>query len=294
MRRLLALLAAAAIVSGGCAEAFEPAPAGGTPAVASPTATPTPTGVPTLAPEPAIVGVADLPEEGDVELLVRVLGWIEPGGSVTCRAGTCFIDLHDPRDPIRWVSLEVATDAEGVPNTMVSLGSGFEDADLRVTADDGSILRSGDHAWVTGTWRSDGDTLVATTIERGAAPKIEVVETTIAKLRSRKVGTFVRVSGRLATPFLLSCYGGSCNLYLEDAGGRSVRIELRLGRKGEVRPNTMWPLTDNFRERDLRVIDARKKTTRAGDRVVVEGWLRKTEDGTRYLDPVVKIVRRGS
>ena len=296
MRRILALAIAGLLAVGACAEAFEPpadGPAAGAPSdgVAAPTESPAPT--PTPEASPVAMDVADLPEEGDAELAVRVLGWVEPGSSVLCGSGTCYVDLHDPYDPRRQVSLEVATDAEGTPNTMVGLGSGYDDADLRVTAADGTLLRSGDHAWITGTWKADGDTLVASTIEPGAQPRLDVVESTVARLKSRKAGTYVRVAGRLAAPFLLSCFGGTCNLQLEDAAGRSVRAEVRLGAKGEVRANTMWPLKGSFRARDLRVIDARGKTTRAGDRVVVEGWLMKDEDGTPYLDPVARIVRRG-
>ena len=298
MRRIVALAIAGLLVAGACSEAFEPPPPDGAATGGPPDAAATRTGDPTppatADAAPVVMDVADLPEEGDAVLAVRVLGWVEPGSSVLCGSGTCYVDLHDPLDPRRMVSLLVATDAEGTPNTMVGLGSGFEDADLRVTADDGTLLRSGDHAWITGTWKADGDTLVASTIEPGAPPPLKAVESTIARLRSRKAGTYVRVAGRLDTPFMLSCFGGSCNLYIEDAAGRTVRLEVRLGRKGEVRANTMWPLKDGFRPKDLRVIDARGRTTRAGDRVVVEGWLQKTEDGTPYLDPTMKIVRRGT
>lgn len=298
MRRIVALAIAGLLVVGACSEAFEPPPPDGAATGAPSDAAATPAGDPTPAPTdeapPVVMDVADLPEEGDAVLAVRVLGWVEPGSSVLCGSGTCYVTLHDPEDPHSRVSLLVATDAEGAPNTMVGLGSGFEDADLRVTADDGTLLRSGDHAWITGTWKADGDTLVAGTIEPGAPPRLKVVESTIARLKSRKARTYVRVAGRLDTPFMLSCFGGTCNLYLEDAAGRTVRIEVRLGAKGEVRPNTMWPLKDRFRPKDLRVIDAQERTTRAGDRVVVEGWLLKTEDGTPYLDPTVRIVRRGA
>ena len=296
MRRILGLVLVTVLAAAACAEAFEPPPGdAGSVGIPRGTASATPELPPVATPTrtPAVVDVADLPEEGDEVLPVRVLGWIEPGGSVVCRAGSCYVDLRDPRDPRRYVTLEVAVDAGGAPNTMHPLGSDFTDADLVVTTADGSTLRSGDHAWVTGTWMPDGDTLVAESIERGAAPKIKIVETTIARLKSKKAGTLVRVSGRLDTPFLLSCYGGTCNLYLASAA-KPLRIEVRLGRKGEARPNTMWPLKDNFRAGSLRVIDAKKRTTRAGDRVVVEGWLVKTDDGTPYLDPVVKITRRGS
>lgn len=298
MRRIVALAVAGLLVAGACSEAFEPPPIDGVPTVGPPGAEVTPAGEPTPTPTPeatpAEMNVGALPEEGDVELPVRVLGWIEPGSSILCGSGTCYVDLHDAYDPRRQVSLQVATDAEGTPNTMVSLGSGYADADLRVTADDGSLLRSGDHAWITGTWRADGDTLDATTIEPGAQPDLKVVASTIARLRSKKAGTYVRVAGRLATPFMLTCFGGTCNLRLEDAAGRTVRVEVRLGARGEVRANTMWPLKDSFREKDLRVIDARERTTRSGDRVVVEGWLMKADDGTPYLDPIAKVVRRGS
>jgi hypothetical protein len=298
MRRLVALAIAVLLVAGACAEAFEPPPPDGAATGAPSDPTGTPAGAPTPAPtpdaSPVVMAVAALPEEGDAVLAVRVLGWVEAGSSVLCGSGTCYVTLHDPQDPRVRVSLLVTTDAEGTPNTMVGLGSGFADADLRVTASDGTILRSGDHAWVTGTWKADGDTLVASAIEPAAPPRLKVVASTIARLASKKAGTYVRVAGRLDTPFLLSCFGGTCNLYVEDAAGRTVRLEVRLGVKGETRPNTMWPLKDRFRPRDLRVIDAQGRTTRAGDRVVVEGWLLKTEDGTPYLDPTVRIVRRGS
>jgi hypothetical protein len=297
MRRIVALAMAGLLVAGGCTEAFEPPPPDGSATATPADAAGSPAGATTMpspVASPVVMALADLPEEGAAVLAVRVLGWVETGSSVLCGSGTCYVTLHDPEDPRVRVSLQVATEVEGTPNTMVGLGSGFEDADLRITADDGTVLRSGDHAWITGTWKADGDTLVASTIEPGAQPRLKVVESTIARLASRKAGTYVRVAGRLDTPFLLTCFGGTCNLYLEDAAGRTVRLEVRLGAKGEARANTMWPLKDSFRPRDLRVIDAQGRTTRAGDRVVVDGWLLKTEDGTPYLDPAVRIVRRGS
>lgn len=294
MRRIL-VLAVTVFLAAACSEAFEPPPdAGGATSMPTPVTTETPEPTPTPVPPPTVMELGDLPEDGEEALHVRVLGWIEVGGSVLCGSGTCIVKLIDPRDPTHHASLEVATGAEGTPNTMVSLGSGYAEADLVVTADDGTELRSGDHAWVTGWWDPGHNTLTANTIAKGTAPKLTVTGTTIAKLETRKPGTLVRLSGRLDTPFLLSCYGGTCNLYLKDADDLGIRIEVRLGAKGEVRPNTMWPLKDNFRDSDLRVIDAKKQTCRSGDRVVVVGWVRKTDDGTAYLDPVVSINRLGS
>jgi hypothetical protein len=115
-------------------------------------------------------------------------------------------------------------------------------------------------------------------------------------LRSRRPGTLVRVSGRLATPWFLSCWGGTCNLYLEDgrSGGGSVRIEVRLGPRTGARPNTMRPLTDNFRDSQLRVFDLRTRVCRADDRVVIVGWVYRNDDGSPYIDPVQTITRLGS
>lgn len=295
MRRVLALLAAATIATAGCADAFEPPDASG--ATEAPTSQSTPSPTPASTAPPLEVGLGDLPTEGADELHVIVLGWLRTGGSVFCRGDACYLELVNPRDPSDEVSLAVSTDGDG-PNTMTSLGSGFEESDLEVTAADGSVLRSGDHVLVTGWWSPDSKTLTPEAIARGTAPRLTPVATSFAQLKSRKQGTLVKVSGRLETPFLLSCGGrdGTCNLYLRDTknDARSLRIEVRLARKGETRPNTMRPLPKRFTDANLRVFDAKKKTARAGDRISVVGWLYRTDDGTPYLEPVQSISRLGS
>ncbi len=298
MRRITALALATALLASACGEAFEPPP-GGNGATLAPLATDRETPTPAPTPEPSAVDVAvgDLPPEGDVALHVRVLGWLRTGGSVFCRGETCGLELVDPRDPTEDAYLKIVRDGSS-PNTMAPIGSPFEEADLEVIADDGSVLRSGDHVLVTGWWNPDGDTLTPETIVRGTAPKLTPVASTIAQLRTRKPGTLVRVSGRLEAPFLLSCGGqnGTCNLYLRDVkvADRTVRIEVRVSRKGETRPGTMRPLADEFRDSDLRVFDVKKRVCRAGERITVVGWVYPTEDGTPYIEPVQSITRIGT
>jgi hypothetical protein len=298
-RRVALLIVAAALAVSACSEAFEGPPDGspGAGGTVGPTqaADETQTPSPTPQPSPATMAVGQLPAEGDDPVQVRVLGWIETGGSVLCGGGTCLVDLVDPQDPRTDVTLEVATDAAGTPNTMPSLDSGYKESDLRVTTNDGATLYSGDYAWVTGWWDPDGTTLTADVVERGSAPKQKVVTSSIAQLRSRRAGTLVKVTGRLATPWFLSCMGGTCNLYLEDTknASRTVRIEVRLGPTTGSRPNTMRPLHDNFRDSQLRVFDLKRRACRAGERVTVVGWVFKNDDGSPYLDPVMTITRVG-
>ncbi len=297
MRRIAVLALATALLASACGDAFEPPPgSGGATPVPSATDRETPSPTPTPVPPPVKTAVADLPAEGAEALHVQVLGWVRTGGSVFCRGEACFLELVDPLDPGRYVSLAVGKGTG--PNTMAGIGSGFVEADLEVIADDGSILRSGDHVVVTGWWNPDGHTLSPETMVRAAAPKLTSVASTFTQLRTRKAGTLVRVSGRLETPFLLSCGGtnGTCNLYLRDVkdSSKAVRIEVRQGREGETRPNTMRPLGDNFREADLRVFDVKKAVCRAGDRVTVVGWLHRADDGTPYIEPVQSLTRIGT
>lgn len=299
MQRTVAILAVAAVLVAGCAEAFEPpGGAAGTPGSSTThreTPTPSPTSTPT--PPPVVRALADLPREGDDPEHVRVLGWLRTGGSVFCRGDSCSLELVDPSDPTDHVTLRVERDGSS-PNTMASIGSSFSEADLAVIAADGSTLRSGDHAWLTGWWTPDGDTLTAEIVERATTPKFASAASTFAQLRTRKPGTLVRVSGRLEAPVILSCGGtnGTCNLYLGDLNGRSpsVRIEVRIGGVGASRPNTMRPMKDGFRDADLRVFDAKKTPCRAGDHVTVVGWLYRDDDGKAYLEPVQAITRVGS
>ncbi len=296
----MTVLLVVAVAAAACAEAFEP-PQDGTPGGPDATElsflTPSPPPEPTETPLPSPVTIAlrDLPTQGDDLLPVRVLGWLETGGSVLCGTGTCLIDLVDPLDPRKRVSLEVATDAAGTPNTMRTLGSGYSEADLAVAPADGAVLWAGDHAWVTGSWSPARKTLYADVIKRGAAPRQKVVPTTIAQLRSRKPGTLVRVTGKLDTPFLLWCGSGTCNLYLAEArsGGRSVRIEVRLGPRKGARPNTMRPLGDNFKDSQLRVFDRQKRVCRYADRITVVGWVYRDSDGAPSVDPVQSITCPG-
>jgi hypothetical protein len=296
-RRFIALALATALLAGACSEAFEPPQDGGG-ATPGPVATDreTPSPPPSPVPSPVEMAMADLPSEGDAPLHVKVLGWLRTGGSVFCRGETCGLELVDPRDPTEDVYLDVVRDGSS-PNTMAPIGSSFEEADLEVIAADGSVLRSGDHVLVTGWWDPDGNTLTPEAIARKAAPKLAPVASTFNQLRTRKLGTLVKVSGRLETPFLLSCGGrnGTCNLYLSDVkdSGKTVRIEVRLSREGESRPVTMRPLGDSFRDTDLRVFDVKKRSCRAGERVTVVGWVYRTDDGTPYIEPVQSITRIG-
>jgi hypothetical protein len=297
MRRIAALALATALLASACGEAFEPPPDDGATVAPFATDRETPTPPPTPVPPPAKTAVGDLPTEGTEALHVQVLGWLRTGGSVFCRGGSCYLELVDPLDPGKSVSLAVEQDGSG-PNTMAQIGSGFVEADLEVIADDESVLRSGDHVVVTGWWNPDGHTLTPETMVRGTAPKLTSVASTFNQLRTREVGTLVRVSGRLETPFLLSCGGtnGTCNLYLSDVtdSAKTVRIEVRLARAGESRPGTMRPLGDDFRESDLRVYDSKKAVCRAGERVTVVGWLYRAEDGTPSIEPVQAITRIGA
>jgi len=297
MKRLMALAMAAALLASACSEAFEPPPADGGAATPSPAATDseTPSPAPTPEPSPVVVAVGKLPTEGESFLPVKVLGWIKTGGSVFCGSGTCGVDFVDPMDPASSVILEVATDAGGAVGTMKTLGSGYSEADLALVPDRGAVLYAGDYAWVTGSWDPSRQHLYPDLIERASPPALKVVTSTLAQLRTRKPGTLVKVTGRLDTPFLLSCWTGTCNLYLQDVkdSSRTVKVEVLLGPKTGARPNTMRPLGDDFTNGQLRVFDAKKKVCRYGERVTVIGWVYRDEDGKPYIDPVRTITRIG-
>lgn len=296
MRRITALALAAALLASACGEAFEPPPGGGG-ATLAPLATirETPTPAPTPEPTPVVMAVGKLPTEGEEFLPVKVLGWIETGGSVLCGGGTCRIDLVDPTDPRSSVTLEVGTDAGGARGTMRPLESGYSEADLVLVPDSGAVMYAGDYAWVAGSWDPSRETLYPDVIERASAPALKVVTSTFAQLRTRKPGTLVRVSGRLDTPFLLGCWTGTCNLYLQDTrdSSRVVRIEVLMGPETGARPNTMRPLGDDFTNSQLRVFDLEKRVCRYGERVSVVGWVFRDDDGKPYIDPVRTITRIG-
>jgi hypothetical protein len=156
-------------------------------------------------------------------------------------------------------------------------------------------MYAGDYAWVTGSWDPSRHHLYPDLIERASAPALKAVTSTIAQLRMRKPGTLVKVIGRLDTPFLLGCWTGTCNLYLQDLrdSSRTVKIEVLLGPATGARPNTMRPLGDNFSNSQLRVFDAQKKVCRYGERVAVVGWVYRDDEGTPYIDPVRTITRIG-
>ena len=296
MRRLLVLVVAVVLACVACAEAFEPPPdGGGATAVPAATERETPSPAPTPVPSPVEVAVSKLPTEGEEFLPVRVLGWIETGGSVLCGGGTCRIDLVDPTDPRSSVIVEVATDADGARGTMHPLESGYSEADLVLVPDRGAVMYAGDYAWVTGSWDPSRETLYPDLIERASAPALKVATSTSAQLRTRKPGTLVKLTGRLDTPFLLSCWTGTCNLYLQDLkdSSRTVKIEVLLGPETGARPNTMRPLGDDFTNSQLRVFDAKKQVCRYGERVSVVGWVYREDDGTPYIDPVRAITRIG-
>jgi hypothetical protein len=287
---------AAALLASACAEAFEPPPDGGPATVAPPAAAPeTPSPAPTPEPSPVEIAVSKLPTDGDDFLPVKVLGWIQTGGSVFCGSETCKINFIDPANPRESVTIEVATDADGAPGTMQALGSGYSESELVLVPDSGAVMYAGDYAWVTGSWDPSRRTLYPDRIERAVAPKLKTTTSTIAQLRTRKPGTLVKVTGRLDTPFLLSCWSGTCNLYLQDLkdSSRTVKIEVLLGPETGARPNTMRPLGDDFTNSQLRVFDAKKKVCRYGERVAVVGWVYRDEDGKAYIDPVRTITRIG-
>ena len=297
MRRLVTMVMATALLASACGEAFEPPPPGGGAATRSPMATEsaTPSPAPTPEPSPVEIAVGNLPTDGEDFLPVKVLGWIQTGGSVLCGGGTCKIDFIDPKDPRESVTIEVATDADGAPGTMHALGSGYSESDLVLVPDLGAVMYAGDYAWVTGSWDPSRHTLYPDLIERAGPPALKVVTSTIAQLRTRKPGTLVKVSGRLDTPFLLSCWTGTCNLYLQDLkdSSRTVKIEVLLGPATGARPNTLRPLGDEFTNSQLRVFDAKKRVCRYGERVAVIGWVYRDEDGKPYIDPVRTITRIG-
>jgi len=296
VRRLVVLVVAVALACAACAEAFEPPPDGGAATFAPPATDPqTPSPAPTPEPSPVETAVSELPTDGDDFLPVKVLGWIQTGGSVLCGGGTCMIDFVDPKNPRESVTIEVATDADGAPGTMQALDSGYSESDLALVPDSGTVLHAGDYAWVTGSWDPSRHTLHPDRIERAVAPKLKTTTSTIAQLRTRKPGTLVKVTGRLDTPFLLSCWTGTCNLYLQDLTdpSRTVKIEVLLGPETGARPNTMRPLGDDFTNSQLRVFDTKKKVCRYGERVAVVGWVYRDEDGKPYIDPVRTITRIG-
>lgn len=308
---LLVLACIVALVAAAC-EAFEPPPSGGEPSgggggtlapgLESATPAETSTPAPTATPVPLTVTFADL-EGTAAGTRVRLVGRIRLGSFTSCRL-TCQLYLADPAKPGDEIVVEVAVGEQDPPepNTMASLPSSYATEDLLVTADDGSTIRSGDIVALTGEldFSSVGNPYLPSVqrVEPATATLPKPVAVTFTTITKQKQGAFVRLTGKLAVPFLVSCYGGTCGLYLADpkSSSRTVMIEVTLGTKGDRMPNTMWPLPDNFKNSDLRVIAADGTVLRAGAVVKVTGWIDRYGDGNKKvsIDPIDEIVKSGS
>ena len=314
---LLVLGCVVALAVAAC-EAFEPPPSGGEPGGGgghggSGSGTPAPglestapvetsTPVPTVTPAPLAVTFADLKGTA-AGTRVRLVGRIRLGSFTSCGL-TCQLYLADPAKPADEIVVEVAVGEKDPPepNTMASLPSSYATTDLLVTTDDGSTVRSGDIVALTGEldFSSVGNPYLPSVerVEPATATLPKPVAVTFTTITKQKEGTFVRITGKLAVPFLVSCYGGTCGLYLEDpkASSRTVMIEVVLGTKDVRTPNTMWPLPDNFKDSNLRVIAADGTILRAGALVKVTGWIDRYGDGNKKfsIDPVHEIVKSGS
>ena len=297
----IALWLAACIVLGAGCEALEPPPTEGpgAPATGSVRASSPPDLSPSPIPTPREVTFAELAGLADGQV-VRVVGTIRVPSFTSCTSW-CVLELVNSASPDddMLVSIRVGTGSSPEANTMAALPVSYSDDDLLITADDGTTVRSGDGVALTGVLAvSDTGTQRLTSIgrvEAARAPLPTPLKVTFITITKQKNRSLVAITGSLATGFLVTCLSGRCGLDLEDPTGKrsSVSIEVVRGTKGELRPNTMWPLPSSFRASDLRVVAADGSIVRAGGRVRVTGWLRLSS-GRATLDPVVSIVKAAS
>lgn len=248
----------------------------------------------TATPAPTSVKIADF-DDAEAESVVRVIGLIQAPGFTTTVNGHGSLYLQDATDPTReikvWVPIGSGTPPP--PNTMGDLPSGYKANDLVLAAEDGTVLHHGDAVALTGTVKTytGGSTYLddVTRIEVATLALPKPVAVNFATIKKQKAGTLVRLTGLLDVGVLTSCYE-TCGIYLEDpTTGVSVWIDVTLGRKDELVPNTMWPLPSNYTRGSLRVITNDGRLLKGGVRVRATGWIVVGSDNKRRIDPVIRI-----
>ena len=225
-----------------------------------------------------------------------VVGFIQAPGATATVSGVGALAFQDPTNPTRDITVWIPI-GEGSPpprNTMGDLPGTYKATDLVLTADDGMPLHHGDGVALTGIARrqSSGTVhLVGVTRIEAASPALpKVVSVTFTTIKKQKAGTLVRLTGKLDVGTLTTCYG-TCTIYLEDpATGATVPIDVTLGKKNELVPNTMWPLPSDYSRSSLRVVANDGRMLKGGVRVRVTGWIQIASDKkTRHIDPVIRI-----
>jgi hypothetical protein len=154
----LLAVAMAGVTLLGCEEAAAPTylPGPGVSTSAGPGGAP---GEPTPEPEPSALSLtwATLGDQPDGTPIV-IEGRVEIGFMVSCFNRICGLFLVDPSDEDTSVILRVpAVASSGTPDTMVELPDPYTEADLVLTAHDGTELRSGDLVRVVGRLKVDDD-----------------------------------------------------------------------------------------------------------------------------------------
>jgi hypothetical protein len=248
-------------------------------ATASPTATalPTATAVPTASPLPAPIEATwdDLFHQPD-GALVAIVGRVRAGPLVSCFNHQCGIFLEDPADSANDVIFELqAVTYGGVPNTMVQLPDTYTEDDLRLTANDGTAIVSGDMMRLVG-WVRQGDTQVtleAVWLETAPEPTLSPTTVTFAELAQLPQGTAVRIRGTLSAPFITSC-GSTCAIHLDDPkSSRWAYIDVPVIGEGDAQQNGMLKLPSSFRNKDLKVFASDGTQLGHGDKAWIVGTL---------------------
>jgi len=110
-------------------------------------------------PKPVAVTFKTLPKQED-ETYVSMTGDVATGGLATWCNGSCDLRLFSPKsDALAEIEVSVGEKDARTPNTMWPLPNHYSDKDLRLVANDGSLLTYGSRIRVTGFVRvtSAGD-----------------------------------------------------------------------------------------------------------------------------------------
>jgi hypothetical protein len=292
MLRSLVALSLTATLAAACVTMTPVAPTGTTPGETpqggQPTAAPTatspaaktslatePPATETPLPSPLEATWTTIQDQAD-GALVALTGRVRAGPLVSCFSHQCSIFLEDPADSSNDVIFELpAVSHAGVPNTMVELPEHYTENDLQLTADDGSVIASGDVVRLV-AWVEQSDTLLSLTavrLETVPAPSATPTTVTFAELTRLARGEVVRIRGTLSLPFITSC-SATCSIHLDDPkSSRWAYIDVPVVGEGDAQRNGMLQLPSNFHNSDLVVFASDGTRLGAGDKAWVTGTL---------------------
>ncbi|MHB8959444.1 MAG: hypothetical protein ACYDAN_07445 [Candidatus Limnocylindrales bacterium] len=302
-KRLIAWTAAAALVAA-CAGIGAPEPtyapfgsgsgAAGGAATSGPAA---PGSTPEASPTAATWATLASLRDGAV---VTLTGRVKAGFMVSCYSGFCGLDLHDAAGGDGSAIIDVrAVSAAGVPATMTRLPDPYTEADLRLTADDGSAIASGQVVTVVGTIRQ-GDGYTVITVEhlgRGPEPSPtpgpSARTVSFAALAKVSKGSVVRIRGRLSLPYFTFCNTRICSIVLDDpASAKEATLFVHALRGDDPHRNGMLPLPSDFKNSDLTVYTSTGKRLGYNALAWITGTL-DNEPAEKERDIEVTVIEAG-